>query len=47
MLFQLSHFIDVGLHQRALVVLVDLLDDELRVAPDDELLDSESAVILR
>src|SRR3954462_5139681 len=40
-LFQLSHFVDVGLHQRALVILVDLLDDKLRVAPDDEHLDSE------
>ena len=40
-LFHLSHFIDVGLHQRALVILVDLLDDKLRVASDDEFLDSE------
>ena len=40
-LFQLSHFIDVGLHQRALVVFVDLLHDKLRIAPDDEFLDSE------
>src|SRR3954462_6078149 len=40
-LFQLSHFINVGLHQRALVILVDLLDGKLRVAPDDELFDSE------
>ena len=40
-LFQLSHFIDVGLHQRALVIFVDLFDDKLRIAPDNEFLDSE------
>ena len=41
MLFQLPHFIDVGLHQRALVIFVDLFDNKLRVAPDDEFLDLE------
>ena len=40
-LLQLPHFIYAGLHQRALVVLVNLLDDKLRITPDDELLDPE------
>ena len=47
MLFQLSHFIDVGLHQWALVIFVDLFDDKLRVAPTMSFLIPRSAVILR
>src|SRR3954471_13471866 len=38
-LFQLSHFINVSLHQRTLVIFVHLADDKLRVTPDNELLD--------
>ena len=40
-LFQHPHFIYIGLYQRALVILVHLLDDELRITSDDELPDSE------
>lgn len=41
MLLQLANFIHVSLHQRALIILVDLFDDELRITFDDELPDSE------
>ena len=40
-LLQLPHLIYVGLHQWALIIFVDLLDDKLRITPDDELLDPE------
>ena len=40
-LLQLPHLIYVIFHQRALIIFVDLPDDELRVALDDELFDSE------
>ena len=40
-LLQLPHLIYVGLHQRALIIFVDLSDDKLRITPDDELFDSE------
>ena len=40
-LLQLPHFIYVGFHQWALIILVDLPDDKLRITPGDELLDSE------
>ena len=40
-LLQFTHSIHLSFHQRALIIFVDLLDDELRVAPDDELFDSE------
>ena len=40
-LFQLPHFIHLGLYQRALVVLVYLLHDELRITSDDELSNSK------
>ena len=39
MLLQLSHFIYVCFHQRALIIFVDLPDDKLGVTSDDELLD--------
>src|SRR6266566_8112985 len=38
-LFQLSHFIDVCVHQWALVIFINLPHDELGVTSDDELSD--------
>ena len=40
-LLKLPHFIYVSFHQWDLVILVDLPDNELRVTPDDELLNPE------
>src|SRR4051812_48287904 len=38
---QLPHLIYVSFHQWALIILVDLPDNELRVTSDDELLNPE------
>src|SRR4051812_3174670 len=38
---QLPHLIYVCFHQWALIIFVDLPDNELRVTPDDELLNPE------
>ena len=40
-IFQFPHLIHLSFPQRALIIFVDLPDDELRVAPDDELFNSE------
>src|SRR3989337_2257517 len=40
-LLQLSHFLDVCLHQWALIILVNLPHHKLRISTNDQLLDSQ------
>ena len=46
-LFQLPHFIYISFHQQALVILVDLSDDKLRITLMMSFCTPRSAAILR